>query len=74
MIQSGFKIKNVFFLIVSLLVFYWSKVNGQVYLPIEQVEKDFKSLLIRPLTNLKPFTKSFKTDSVLIEKGFFYSE
>jgi dienelactone hydrolase len=44
------------------------------YPPIDQVRQDFQALLKRPKV---PFAASFqmtRTDSVLIEKGFIYSE
>jgi dienelactone hydrolase len=42
--------------------------------PAEKVKADFIKLLARPATDPKPFTQVTTTDSVLIEKGFFYSE
>lgn len=50
------------------------KVAGQKYLPVEQVAGEFKALLERPHVDPRPSTQKIKTDSVLIEKGFFYSE
>jgi hypothetical protein len=38
------------------------------------VRSDFKTLLQRPIVAPQPSIQSFPTDSVLIEKGFFYSE
>ena len=44
------------------------------YLPVEKVASDFRALLQRPLVDFKPSFKSITTDTVLIEKGFIYSE
>jgi len=41
---------------------------------INKVRADFKRLLQRPAVSLNPSFKSIYTDSVIIEKGFFYSE
>ncbi|HTE12327.1 MAG TPA: acetylxylan esterase [Chitinophagaceae bacterium] len=43
-------------------------------LPVDKVRTDFKTLLQRPTTDPRPFFTSVATDSVLVEKGFFYSE
>ena len=43
-------------------------------LPVEQVRHDFKALLQRSPATPRPSTQSYPTDSVLIERGFFYSE
>lgn len=42
--------------------------------PINKVEADFRALLRRPEVNFNPAFESIPTDSVLIEKGFIYSE
>jgi len=42
--------------------------------PAEKVKKDFIALLQRPAVDPRPSFTSYATDSVLIEKGFFYSE
>jgi dienelactone hydrolase len=42
--------------------------------PVEKIRNDFRTLLQRPLVSHKAFTQSFITDSVLIEKGYFFSE
>lgn len=59
-----------------LLVWHVSDVSGQPnqYTSADKVANDFRSLLQRPLAALRPSIQSFPTDSVLIEKGFFYSE
>ena len=46
---------------------------GQMPSP-DKVKRDFTRLLARPTTALRPSFQSTKTDSILIEKGFFYSE
>lgn len=44
------------------------------YPPIETVATDFKKLLARPRVPLNPSFTVTKTDSVIIEHGFIYSE
>jgi acetyl esterase/lipase len=44
------------------------------YPPIETVATDFKKLLERPRVPLNPSFTTIKTDSVIIEHGFIYSE
>jgi dienelactone hydrolase len=44
------------------------------YPPVEKVASDFKALLQRPIVDFKPSFQTIKTDSVIIEKGFIYSE
>ena len=44
------------------------------YHSIENVREDFIRLLQRPKTAPKPSFKTIKTDSVVIEKGFIYTE
>lgn len=43
-------------------------------LPADQVRADFKALLQRPGVAANPSFQPVVTDSVLVEKGFFYSE
>jgi dienelactone hydrolase len=40
----------------------------------EKVASDFKALLHKPIVDFKPSFQTIKTDSVLIERGFIYSE
>jgi len=55
------------------LLFCPATINAQ--LPaVEKVKSDFIALLQRPVVDAAPFIQSIVTDSVLIEKGFFYSE
>jgi dienelactone hydrolase len=44
------------------------------FVAAEKVKKDFISLLQRPAVDPKPSFQLYTTDSVIIEKGFFYSE
>ncbi len=60
-------------LITGILCLVISSVYGQ-FLPVEKVRNDFKALLQRPWVAANPSIQSFPTDSVLVEKGFFYSE
>jgi len=49
-------------------------VENGIFLPVDKVRNDFIALLQRPLVAPISFIQSFLTDTVLIEKGFFYSE
>lgn len=60
-------------LLACVLLLSISTIHGQL-LPVDKVRNDFKSLLQRPAVALNPSMQSTPTDSVLIEKGFFYSE
>nr|WP_294790546.1 acetylxylan esterase [uncultured Mucilaginibacter sp.] len=44
------------------------------YPPVEQVAKDFKALLQRPLVDAKPSFTVTTTDSMQVEKGSIYTE
>ncbi len=44
------------------------------YASVANVANDFKALLRRPQVNFNPSFQTFSTDTVLIEKGFIYSE
>ena len=44
------------------------------YPPYEKVASDFRALLKRPEVDFKPSFQSYVTDTVLIEKGFIYTE
>jgi dienelactone hydrolase len=54
-------------------LFAASTLHAQL-LPIDKIRNDFIALLQRPSVAPNPSFQSFATDSVLIEKGFFYSE
>jgi pimeloyl-ACP methyl ester carboxylesterase len=61
--------------ITLILLFQSFLLFGQaVIYPIDRVAADFKKLLDRPKVDFKPSFESNKTDSVLIEHGFIYSE
>ena len=60
-------------LLICVLVLSISALHGQL-LSVDKVRNDFKSLLQRPTVALSPSIQSTPTDSVLTEKGFFYSE
>ncbi len=59
---------------ILLYALLFSSVTLNAQLPAEKVKSDFIALLQRPAVNASPFIQSIATDSVLIEKGFFYSE
>ena len=66
---------NKYALIIGVFVFCSSiSVVGQKYLPPGRVANDFAALLERPHVSPKPALQTIRTDSVLIERGFFYSE
>ena len=44
------------------------------YPPAEKVASDFRALLQRPVVDFKPSFQSSFADSIIIEKGFIYSE
>ncbi|MDQ3846820.1 MAG: alpha/beta hydrolase, partial [Bacteroidota bacterium] len=44
------------------------------HLSIEKVASDFRVLLQRPAVAFRPSFQTFRTDSVIIEKGFIYTE
>ena len=59
--------------ITIILLVAVSALHAQ-FLPVDKVRNDFIALLQRPSVAPNPSFQSFTTDSVLIEKGFFYSE
>lgn len=69
--ETGFRTLKI--LSAVLLFFSVSISKAQLY-SVDKVRSDFKTLLQRPLVDPKPSIQSYTTDSVLIEKGFFYSE
>jgi len=58
------------FSIISLAI---SALHAQL-LPADKIRNDFSALLQRTAVDPRPSIQSFRTDSVLIEKGYFYSE
>ncbi|MGI8636237.1 MAG: alpha/beta hydrolase, partial [Segetibacter sp.] len=69
------------FLFISMFVFQAQGITQikavekpNNYPSVEHVRRDFIRLLQRPVTALKPSFTTIKTDSVVIEKGSFYSE
>lgn len=72
------KLKNKIFLgccilLSSILFFNGLSVRAQL-ISGDKVSRDFKNLLNRPWVDPQPSIQLFSTDSVLIERGFFYSE
>ncbi|MBE9464308.1 alpha/beta hydrolase family protein [Dyadobacter subterraneus] len=76
LIKSGLQVKHFLWLTSLLLIFQLETTNGQPYsyVPESKVEKDFKALLARPATTPRPYSITTVTDSIVIEKGYFYSE
>ena len=60
-------------LMAGVILFTGFALHAQI-LPVEQVRRDFKALLQRPTVAANPSFQTFVTDSVVIEKGFFFSE
>jgi pimeloyl-ACP methyl ester carboxylesterase len=44
------------------------------YPPVEQVAKDFKALLQKPVVDFKPQFTTIRTDSIQVDKGSIYTE
>jgi dienelactone hydrolase len=67
--------KILLYRIILTAALWCCLVIGYAQLPSpEKVKKDFIDLLQRPAIDPRPSFKSLTTDSVLIEKGSFYSE
>ena len=60
-------------LLTGVLFLTISTLHAQLF-PVNKVRNDFSALLQRPSVAPNPSFQSFPTDSVLVEKGFFYSE
>jgi len=72
------QLKNNFFYVIciflsSILILGELSVTAQL-ISGDKLSRDFKNLLNRPLVAPNPSIQLFSTDSVLIERGFFYSE
>jgi len=63
-----------YFILLLLLNTTFAFGQTPTYPPTEQVAKDFKALLQRPLVDAKPSFTATTTDSMLIEKGTIYTE
>ncbi len=57
----------------AYLIFSFCYTSAQSF-PLEKVRNDFLQLLQRPRVDPRPSIQSYPQDSILIEKGFFYSE
>ena len=62
---------KLFFVSVMLCVGF--KSHPQIF-PVDQVRRDFKALLARPTVAANPSFQLLVADSILVERGFFYSE
>lgn len=65
--------RSITTLLACFLFFTTSALYAQPY-SVDKVRADFKALLQRPLVAPNPSLQTFSAGSVLIEKGFFYSE
>lgn len=67
---------NIFFIVFVYLLqtnnLLFAQQNN--YPSPEKIATDFKQLLNRPIVNFNPSFNSIITDSIIIEKGFIYSE
>ena len=65
---------------ISLLLFLRSLTiqaqseQSEPNVPVKELAKAFKTLLQRPTVAFKPYFETIKTDSVVIQKGYIYSE
>ena len=66
LLRSSIKVLLICFAFVGIAV-------AQPYAP-EKIRADFVALLQRPAVDAKPFFQTTTTDSLIIEKGYFYSE
>ncbi len=60
-------------LLTGILLLNLSLLSAQFATP-DKIRADFRTMLQRPAFPLNPSFQSIITDSVLVEKGFFYSE
>ncbi len=69
-------ISFIFLLIIPCFVFSQTKATAAIHQnpSFEKLAKEFRSLLQRPAVDFRPSFTKYATDSVLIEKGFIYSE
>ncbi len=59
---------------LSAYLLFTSFLTSAQTIPIEKVRRDFSQLLQRPRVDPRPSIQSYSQDSMLFEKGFFYSE
>jgi hypothetical protein len=74
MLKGSFKNRTL--AICLLLILQTAAVFAQSdqYPPADQVARDFKALLKRPVVDFKPSFTAEKSDSVIIERGSIYTE
>ena len=62
--------------LIVLLLFICKASTAQSgkFVAVDKVARDFTTLLKRPTTPFQPSFEITRTDSVIIEKGFIYSE
>ncbi|AEV97744.1 catalytic [Niastella koreensis] len=65
---------QLFLLVLILLSHKSGTAQSGKYVAVNKVASDFKTLLKRPTTPFQPSFEITRTDSVIIEKGFIYSE
>ncbi len=65
---------KIYLFFISIITFNFSFAQQSNYPSPEKVATDFKQLLNRPKVNFNPSFDSINSDSVIIEKGFIYSE
>ena len=65
---------RVFRVLATCLLLHATTVLHSQLTPVDKVRNDFRSLLQRPAVALNPSIQTALTDSVQIEKGYFYSE
>jgi dienelactone hydrolase len=67
------KCRVLYATLIGFLFFVTAAIHAQP-LSIDKVRADFKALLQRPSVAPNPFVQSANEDSMLVEKGYFYSE
>lgn len=73
-LQTTHKVLWITKTLITGILFFTIFLSHAQLTPADKVRSNFKALLQRPLVDPKPSIQTFTTDSVLIEKGFFYSE
>jgi hypothetical protein len=74
MLKNCFKNKALYICLALIIQASVLFAQTQQYPPTDQVAKDFKALLSRPVVDFKPSLTTTRNDSVKIEKGYIYTE
>ncbi len=74
MLNISFKTKILTICLVLLLQASISSAQTTQYPPADQVARDFKALLSRPVRDFKPSFTTIRSDSIIVDKGSIYTE